>query len=440
MLDKAKQLIQKYAFGKRVAAAVSGGEDSMALLSLLLQYHKAGVLTLWVVNVDHCLRAESASDSLFVKDYCKNNGIEYVCERVDIPALKAKSGRGTESEAHFARKEIFDKIISSGTADIVATAHHARDNAETVLFHLFRGAGLKGLGGMKILSGALFRPFLTTPKEEICEYVHYNNIKFVTDKTNADTDYDRNYIRHELLPRIRARFPAAERAICRAAAAASYADEYIASQICDGAVIKNDDGSVSVDEKYLSAQCIFYALELLGKTKDVYSTAIESVQKLTGSKLCAKADIGDGIVAAREYGKVTFYYDTATESFEPIPLTLPEERAVFRAGKSCVVTEKVDNVIPDKKTLYFDADKLPENCVWRTRKEGDRFTPYGGGSRKLKEYLIDNKVPKRLRDDLIMLCSDSEVLLIADKQISDKIKVSENSKRIYCVYTESVCE
>ena len=452
MLSNAKQLIEKYALGKRVAAAVSGGEDSMALLSLLLEYARADELKLVALNVDHCIRPCSAADSAFVEKFCADNGVELIKKVADIPALCRESGRGTESEAHFARKEFFESVLSEGKADMVATAHHARDNAETVLMHLFRGTGLKGLGGMKTLSGGIFRPFLSTEKQEIQNYVKAKNIPFVVDETNADTSYCRNYIRHEILPRIEQRFPCAERAICRAAGFAAEADEIITRGMEQSAITANPDGSVSLGENYLSAPYIFSALALLGKNADIYYTAVDSVQRLAAQKDCARADIGGGITAAREYGKVTFYYKSEESEIAQTPFVLPDMSAEFAVGNFCIALEKIprvlprhcepsvlpchceersDEAIPSMRTLYFDSDKLPDNCVWRNRRAGDVFTPFGGGRRKLKEYLIDEKIPLRLRNGLALLCSGGEVMAIAGVQVSDKLKVTAESKSVY---------
>ena len=434
MLEKAIQLIEKHALGKRVAAAVSGGEDSMALLWLLLEYRNAGKLSLLAVNVDHCIRKNSADDSRFVKEFCRAHGVEFAGEKIDVPALCKQSGRGVECEAHFARRSVFDTLLQSGRTDLIITAHHMRDNAETVLLHLFRGAGLKGLSGMNVLAEGIFRPFLTTQKEEVSAFVQQENIPFVTDETNADTEYNRNYIRHIILPEITVRFPAAERAICRTAEYAAQAEQAVRANLCPDAFCENC-GAVSVKEEVLSAPYVFEALRRLGKDSDVYAATVDEVLALADKKPCARVDIGNGIVAAREYGVVTFYRaeNASAEKEGDTPFVLRKNgQTVFDCGngREVVVTEEKLTLPPERGTLVFDADKLPPDCVLRHRKDGDRFTPFGGGSRKLKEYLIDNKVPLRLRDSLVLVCRGNEVLMIAGMQICDAIKVTPQSVRV----------
>ena len=435
MLEKARQNIEQYAFGKKVAAAVSGGEDSMALLVLLLPYHKAGKLSLCVVNVDHCLRARSSDDSAFVRDFCEKNGVPFIGERIDIPARQKQSGRGAEAEAHFARKEFFARVLQSGTADMVATAHHARDNAETVLLHLFRGCGVKGLSGMQVLSNALFRPFITTSKEEISEFVAANAVPFVTDETNADIAYDRNYIRHEILPRIRTRFPDFERAVCRAAQNATQAYAALCDGVDESAFTVRGD-AVLLREDKLSAPYIFAALEKCGQSADVYATDIQSVQNLMACKPCARVRLGGGITAAREYGHIAFYCaEDAQKNGREIPFFLPDGTV---AVSEDVTVERIEDIElpPPRGKLYINADAVPEGSVWRYRRDGDTFKPYGGGRKKLKEYFIDKKIPLRLRDRILLLCHGSEVLAVAGYEISDGVKVTDKSANIVCLRTK----
>ncbi|MDE6398678.1 MAG: tRNA lysidine(34) synthetase TilS, partial [Clostridiales bacterium] len=409
----------------------------MALLALLLPYARAGKLQLCVLNVDHCLRKNSAQDSAFVQDFCRRNNIEYFGTRIDIPAKCALSGRGAECEAHFARRVFFTESVKAGRCALVATAHHARDNAETVLLHLFRGCGIKGLAGMEVCSpDGLFRPLLTAEKEEISAFVAEHKIPFVTDETNANTEYDRNYIRHALLPAIRARFPAAERAICRTAQFAREAYDSEKAGL-DPAAFGWRGNAVILREEYASAPYIFAALAKLGQTQDVYATAIDRALSLKNGKPCSRASLGGGVIAARAYGEIAFYRteDYAKETGE-IPFALPESAAPVKVRMCASVRiERVNapRFPAEEGALYLDADKVPAQSVWRTRRAGDRFAPYGGGSKKLKEYFIDRKVPLRERDGVPLLCCDNEALVIAGYEISERVKVDETSKNILCV-------
>ena len=428
MLSSARENVQKFALHKTVAAAVSGGADSMALFFLLLRYHEEGRLTLKVLTVDHGIRKSGAADAAFVQEICEKKGIECRVHRLNVPQSAKKAGRGIEAEAHILRKEIYRAALNEGWCDLVATAHHLRDNAETVLLHLFRGCGLKGLSGMAICREGIFRPLLHTDKAEIDAFVEAERIPFVTDETNADTSLARNYVRRIVLPAVRARFPQAEEAIARTAL-------FAGERVKEGHAAE-ENGVAWVDEEALTAENIFEALRLLGREQDIYAADILRVQNLVHCKPCAKATLAGGVTAAREYGRIAFYRAQGALSFAPVPFAEGVAVGGFRCGDTFVSITPVPARGNEKGALYLDANKVPAGAVWRLRREGDCFTPFGGGAKKLKKYFIDKKIPLRKRDALPLLCNEGEVLVIAGVEIADAVKVEGEGARVLCVKAE----
>ncbi len=398
----------------------------MALFRLLLGYHKEKALCLKVLTVDHGIRENSASDAAFVENVCRENGIECRVSRLNVPESAAKSKRGIEAEAHFLRKQIYKEALASGFCDLVATAHHMCDNVETVLLHLFRGCGIKGLSGMRLCESSIFRPFLHTEKEEIDAFVKAENIPFVVDETNADTSFDRNYVRHKVLPVLAARFPSCEKAIARTALIAG-------ESVQKGTGAEYRDGVATVDENALTAENIFEALRILGKDRDVYSADILRVQSLPECKPCAKATLSGGVIAAREYGKIAFYRSDPAPAFAPVSFKSSVSAGSVQCGDAFVSIRPAEKRGNEKGALYFDMDKVPLSSEWRTRRDGDRFTPFGGGEKKLKEYLIDKKIPLRERDGLLLLCDGNQVLVIAGVEIADTVRIDGSTTNIVCV-------
>ncbi|MCL2061072.1 MAG: tRNA lysidine(34) synthetase TilS [Firmicutes bacterium] len=199
---------------EKLAVAVSGGADSMCLLSLALNAPFIKKQNLRVVSVDHQIRAESAHDVQFVQEFCLRHGVTFLPYAVNVPALAKKSGASLETAAREARKKIFALLVAEKTADKVLTAHHASDNAESIFMHLLRGCGLQGLCGMEMLhEGFLLRPLLDVQKDEIVRYISQNELPFTQDETNTDNTYTRNFIRNEILPRIKQRYTGAENAL-----------------------------------------------------------------------------------------------------------------------------------------------------------------------------------------------------------------------------------
>ena len=180
--------------GDTIGVAVSGGKDSMALLHFLSALQLDLDFEVVAIHIDHSLRPSSAQDAFFVMNYCKKNHIRAYKFKVDVKALAEKSGNSIETEAREARYGVFESLIKKGIVDKIALAHHAEDQAETILLHLFRGSGLSGARGMDIKKKDIYiRPMLQTRKSDIVRYIDDYEIPFVEDETNSEDVYQRNF-------------------------------------------------------------------------------------------------------------------------------------------------------------------------------------------------------------------------------------------------------
>ena len=181
--------------GKKVGIALSGGRDSMCLLSVLID---AGISPI-AIHVEHGIRGkDSISDMNFVKDYALKHNIVLKVFNVDAPKIAKEKGLSLEQAARIARYDVFDNLIKEGVVDCIALAHHANDQAETILMRILRGTGIKGLEGMQIQNGYYVRPLLEYTREDINDYVIANKIPYVEDLTNAEDIYTRNFLRQEI--------------------------------------------------------------------------------------------------------------------------------------------------------------------------------------------------------------------------------------------------
>ena len=215
---------------ERVLAAVSGGADSMALLSLLHRWQQAE-LTLAVVHVHHGIRgAEADRDAAFVTQMCREWHIPLFQVRADVPAIAAREHLGLEEAGRLVRYSVFERVAAVWQADRIATAHTASDRAETVLLHLLRGCGMAGLTGIPAQRGRLVRPLLSCTRAEIEDYCCRFSVPYVKDSTNDDIQYTRNAVRRQLLPLMRQQNPAVEQALLRLADSAAEDEQYLAQQ------------------------------------------------------------------------------------------------------------------------------------------------------------------------------------------------------------------
>lgn len=415
-----------FTVGDTVAVAVSGGSDSMALLHALNSAVNKLKINIIAVNVEHGIRGKSSiNDSNFVKDFCKKNNIVLKTFTVDAVAYAKENKLSIEQSARILRYECFNSLLSDGTCNKIATAHHLSDNAETVLLNLFRGTGLKGMAGIKPQNGKFIRPLLHTTKQEITDYIQENNVPFVTDETNFDDEITRNYVRLNLIPEINKIFPEVERSITRFSATALEEDAFLDNLAKN--LIEEVDGTIKIkltEEKVLIRRATVIAMKLLGVSKDYETAHLNAVINLLSLENGSKVILPKGITAIKEYTHVVFYRETST-AFSPIPFSIGEH--VFNNG--VLKIEKVDGTSDLKSGFYCDLDKLPKDTVIRTRADGDVFKKFGGGTKKLKDYYIDEKVPVRLRDSLPVIASKNQVFFTGIA-ISDKIKVDKSTKNM----------
>jgi len=398
----------------KLALAVSGGMDSMCMLHLALESKVIDKKNLLVVSVDHQIRGqESKNDLEFVKDFCAKKNIEFSPLSVNVPKLAKEKKQSLELAAREVRRDFFKKLVDNNKANFVLLAHHSDDNIESICMNIFRGAGLNGLKGMQELSNDfLLRPLLNASKAQITAYMSGSDRKFVEDSTNADTNFTRNSFRLDIIPAIKKHYPSLDNAILSLSKGAS---EFLNS-------IKLDDSKISIDstgvkikiealKDNLANYYVLFALEKLGVRQDFYRKNIDSVVALANAKNGTSVDLPNGFKAVKEYKEIVIFS----------------------------VSKMVQQNLPTKK-LYFDADKIPKTAIIRNRQDGDIFTAFGGGTKKLKEFLIDKKIPVRFRDNLICLADGKNVLLVVGVEISESIKCDASTKNKATISTQEDLE
>ncbi len=418
---------------KKICVAVSGGADSMALLHYLSVHAAHWGITLCAVHCEHGIRGEaSLEDARFVRDVCGAWGIELYSFSADCPSLAAARKVSLETAARQFRYGCFDRILREKKADLVATAHHCGDNAETVLFNIARGASLTGAGGISDREGYI-RPFLSVTKEEILRYVTENGIAYRTDATNADERFTRNAIRVRVLPALEEAVPGAAGNISRFSRLAREDDALLYE--LSAALVNGSQGGYKVlfsDKKPLFRRACLTALKAMGAEKDYTATHLESLCALRTAKNGERLSMPENIWAVREYDGVAFYR-SRLKDVQEISFSV----GVFSLAGKTFSVEECRSWSAEKcrtgeagRVLYASMSRIPSSAVFRTRREGDLFHKFGGGEKKLKDFLIDRKIPRRERDGLIVLADGSEVLAVLGVEISEKLKVSDGDAAV----------
>lgn len=422
---KANKLVKK---GDVVGVGVSGGVDSMCLLHYLNSVKDILDIDVVGIHINHGIREESYDEAKFVLDKCKEMGVRVYKFTIDSNKIAKEKKVSLETGAREGRYGVFEALVKKDIVDKIALAHHMSDQAETILMHLFRGAGIKGAKGMEpIRDGIYIRPMLNISKEEILEYASLNNIEYVEDASNNDNSYSRNYMRNVVMKDILARWPNAIEAINNFSRTVCEDDDYIDANI--------DLNSLVVDDKVVQLPCsvfrlhsavysrlVFKALSIIGVKKDIERKHIEIIKDLAlnldnGKKVKLPLDVS----VRKEYGFLTF----ENVFVEKPVLRKPNKCFSFDVENFGTVTIKRVKTDGLSNGLYFDYRKVPKDAYWRFREDGDVFEKFGGGTKKLKSIFIDKKIPLRKRDYIPVLASGNEVYVIAGVAISEKVKVED---------------
>ena len=448
----------------RIVVGVSGGADSVCLLYVLKELCSELMVTLTVVHVNHGIRGEeAASDELFVKELCNYMGIEFIRYAFDVKKIAAEQGLSEEEAGRKVRYDAFLDTCYKKKCNKIAIAHNKNDNAETVLFNLFRGSGIKGLSGIEAKriiqteSGdvTIIRPLLCAERKEIEEYLKSNSITYRIDSTNLTEDYTRNKIRNRILP-----FAANEinigviGNINEAASQLSEINDYISLNVMKRwkELVKQfeDTYLISVQDMQKEPVVIQKGIllkimgDLAGSRKDLEAKHVDAVLSLFQKQVGRYVHLPYRMIAEREYENIKFFCikdintnNLAKEIMAPVIVKIPGRTVISKFRKifeiELVNYKKNDPILKSSCAKWFDYDKIENAVEIRTRKEGDyiqvnRF----GGNKKLKDYFIDVKIPQKLRDSQILITDGSHVMWIpgTGERMSEKYKVDETTTKV----------
>lgn len=417
----------------KALVACSGGADSTALLlsmrELLMEGRIGG---LFAAHLNHGIRGESAErDQRFCESLCGELGIPIAVETADVPAYAKAHGQTLEQAAREVRYAFLERARAAFGADVVFTAHHRDDQAETVLLHLLRGASAAGLGGMKPRNGSIARPLLNASREDILAYLDERGANYCEDETNADNGAARNRIRNELLPLLKTYNPAVAEALCKSAALLAEDEAYL-TVLANEAEQKLTAGDGLNREilRELPAPISSRVVKkrLLALDGNVAEADIRRVCSLAAAKTGTRIELPGGFAAWTDADALYIGRYPNASNFEIA--FVPEGKTETPLGT--IVSERVANWRrpEDANEAFLDFETLPQGLTVRSRRDGDRFYPLGApGERKLSDVLIDRKIPKERRN-LPLLCAGSEVYYAPGLTISEHAKVTPETREI----------
>ncbi|MBR4072440.1 MAG: tRNA lysidine(34) synthetase TilS [Clostridia bacterium] len=406
---------------KKITVALSGGADSVCLLHILLSLKDRLGIEVCAAHLNHCIRgAEAKRDEAFVNGLAKKWEVPIICERVDVPAAAEKQKISLELAARQIRYDFLERVRGDG---VIATAHNADDNLETMLFNLARGTALKGLCGIPPVRDKVIRPLLYCTRQRIEQYCLDNGIEYVTDSTNLSDDYTRNKIRHNIVPELKKLNPSLEEAVARTAKLLS-ADNDCLENITKKELEKRlfDDNKLSLDgfanlNQSIATRLLKLYCDCLG-LKDISYRHIDLLYGvcINGGECCLPEKIlvsRNKVLSVKEENlkKVRFKVEIASSD-----------------SKELEKDKKINNLLLKN---YLDCDKIVGKSALRTRMSGDCVKLKNkNGTKSLKKLYTEYKIPVEKRDNWPVLCDDMGVVWIYKIGVAERCATDENSVNI----------
>lgn len=417
--------------GDSVLVCLSGGADSVSLLSVLRQLSESWGLTLYACHLNHCLRGEEARrDEDFVRALCKGWGVPLTVWREDVGKLAKESGRSVEEAAREVRYALFAKEAARLGAKI-ATAHTLSDDVETVLFHMARGTGLAGLCGIPPVRGNIIRPLLCCTRREVEAYLAEKGLSYVEDSTNADISYSRNRLRHQVVPAFLALNPGFEQNFRQMTAILKEEEDYLRGQT----PVEDRVAALIALHPAIRRRALCALLERAGFAPSF--SVVEKVEAVLLGKAKQYNLAGQAFVWVEEgvlrVGKKTEVpYFEAPLSVGRIPLFGERVAIVSIIDGESLCNFKIVNKNLSKAILDFD--KICGNAIIRQRKTGDFIhLAKRDVGKSLKKLFIEAKVPQSKRGALPVI-ADSEGVIWAESFGADRrVEVGADTRRILCI-------
>lgn len=460
-LDSVKECIDKYRMigdGDVVLVGVSGGIDSITLLYSLYFLKDNLKCSLIVAHANHGLRGEeSDKEEEFVRKVAGELKLPCVIEKFDILKYMAEKGLSKQVAARELRYNFFEKTAKQYSANKIALGHTANDQAETVLMRLLRGSGMKGIGGIRAIRDKIIRPLIEVSRDEVAEFAAEKGLRYVEDPSNLEPYYLRNKIRLNLIPLLKKEYnPSVIRALSETAEIISDEDEFLedyCSNIFSTVVLAEGRESIEINVSKLKGlriaiqrRIIRIAIKRLkGDLLKISAVHVEDILNSINKGFSGKSlNLPGGIHVLYEYGRLKIKRQEAKGKKQDvaikfdISLKVPGETILsippYKFKTEIISREDLVATgfnLRNKYTAFFDIDKLKGELRTRNRRAGDIFHPSGmKGSKKLKEFFIDEKIPQRERDDIPLLVSENIILWVVGKRVAENGKVDEKTKRI----------
>lgn len=429
--------------GSRVLAAVSGGPDSMALLMILHELSRETGFDLAAAHFEHGIRPDASRDRALVERAARKLGLPLFVGSGDVPAEARRTKKGIEETARFMRMRFLEDTARFWGANAVALGHTENDQVETILHHIIRGTGWRGLQGIPARRGIFIRPLLSCGRREIVAFLRSRGAKYAVDESNRDVRLLRNRIRHDLLPYLRKSFnPAVDSAILRLAENLAEGWESLERPLRRLVPARRRGGEVHIPLAKLAALADFeiYVLldlvlrERFGVFQDVEKSHFDAAKRLVRSgRSGRRISFPHGVIARVEHGKLVLARRTTDPAPSSVTTIARTGSCLLPAWNMAVSVERVpaDGVDPRarRSEASFAALRFPLRV--RARRPGDRIVPFGmKGRKKLSDLFIDRKIPVSRRGRLPVFEDEKGVFWVPGVATDERTRITARTRRV----------
>lgn len=453
MFSKVLDTIKKYDMlknGDRVVVGLSGGADSCSLVHILERLRVVYNLDITAVHINHGIRgAEAGRDEEFARSFSKWLGVNFIAYHCDVPKEAVKRSLGEEETGRIIRYEKFRETVEKLGGAKIAVAHNQNDSAETLIMHLCRGSGLKGLAGIRPVNGNIIRPILYCSRKEIEQYCVDNNINYCTDSTNLETEYTRNKVRQILIPWLEKEInSSAGLNIAKASELLREEEDYIegVAEKLYLETLKHSDyvkliinaDILSREDAVMRRRVLRIALRTFRKDlKDYSRSNIESADNILMGGTGKSIDLPGNVIIEKSYGELIIRLNDTVKptTFEYI---IPVGKKVFvqEIGRYIYMSfneqRNITSELLNVCTKTVDYDKINKEIKLRTRLTGDTIG-IKAGRKKLKDLFIDEKVPADKRNTIPVLACGNRIILVGNR-LGEDFYVCPKTKRILYIY------
>lgn len=434
MIKKFEKYYQKnelFAKTDNILLTVSGGRDSVAMVHLFYQ----AKLNFGIAHCNFKLRGkDSDNDEKFVFDLANKLKVPFYATSFDTKTYAKTNKLSTQMAARELRYRWFAEIKEKNNFQYIATAHHKNDVAETLLINLAKGTGLSGLHGIKNKVGDIIRPLLCFNRGVIDAFIEENKLPFREDKSNEETKYVRNKVRHKIIPELEKINPSFIETIFNETQHFGELEQLLEIKInedkkkCFALKAENIEIDISklIQLKPLKTY-LFYFLKPYGFNADDIIDVMKSLDKQSGKKFSSKThqiikDRNKLIITTNQQQKITEFVIEKLEDFKKLPISMEAKM---------VVKKEIKTIKKDKNFAYLNADKINFPLTLRKWKKGDKFKPFGmRGVKKLSDFFIDEKLSLLEKGNVWLLTSNNKIIWVVGHRIDDDFKLTEKTQHV----------